>query len=334
MMKKFNKNVVLGMGLIMLLTSLSACSNSSSSSQKSSASESVTQLDKVANSTYKKAVKNLEDGDVKLAYQNLKKVKIKKTTPNKVRQLKINVTSLYKAKVALENNNVTPAQKKLNTLASVSKPAALQKQIQVVKKEYKVVKLANIYYHETINYYHAEKYSDAKGSLDSLQALSSKYQAVAMLQKKTNKYTTLLNSKLKAESSSNATSATSSSSTSSANNSSYTNARNSKLVSSQYSKQTGSNISSATNSQVSAVASQLSDAEVISKFLAATGITQQEGDEYFTQYEGNNEYSIEIRNTSSNNSDISVMKGMYKFNTDTKVAQKQDAITGEYQQIN
>lgn len=277
-------------------------------------------LKQQANQAYQAAVIKIKQGDCQAALAKLSEIKDTKQVPVKVTTLKQDLKQTVTAQNALTEGDLTKAQTALLQLDDLSSPQALKKQVKSLNKEYQTVQLAQTYYTEVTDYYQAAKYFAAGGSLQSLQALSSKYQAVKALQNKAKKYNTLINTAQKQANASDA--------------SDDTNARNSKIVQQEYAKQTGQDISSASSQQVSQVAQSLSNDQIIEQFITATAIPKEAGDQYYVQDLGNDEYQIEIRHTSSADSQLSNLKGMYKFNAQTKKAQKLNEITGQYVDIN
>ena len=328
-MRKFEKGLLtLGATLVVVL-GLGGCSNENNSG-KQNASETSTSQVADAKAAYAKAITQLDKGQVTKAYETLKPYQDSKV--EKVTELATNTKSLKAVKDDLNANKLKKAKIKLADLLEVTDPAALVKQVKATNKEYSVVNLANTYYAEIQKYYQAGKYNEAQGSSESLEDLDSNYKVAAELQKKAESYKQKVAAALAEEASSSSAATTVSSSTTST--SSYVNAKSSKLVSSEYSSKTGADITSAPSQAVSSVANQLADSSIISQFQAASGVTKQEGDQYFTQDQGDNNYLIEIRTTSTTNPDVSVLKGMYRFNTQTKVVQKMDSLTGSYKQVN
>ncbi|KRM96208.1 lipoprotein [Liquorilactobacillus aquaticus DSM 21051] len=336
--KNIKQKFFRGAGVAALAVLLVSCSADQSSKKAEQNSSSRTSL---ATEGYQKALVDLRNNAPQQAYSRLEKVVEKDSKNTKAKSLYRNLGYLLKAKKAVTENKLSKAGEYLAKLDRVNTPKSLVKQINAVKKEYQSANLARVYYAEIGNYYNAQKLSAAGGSLEALKSLPSRYQVVAAYQTKAQKYEGLI---AQAQSASG-TSATSSSSSESATNtvsssssaqssSGYTNARNSKIVSSEYEKKTGSSISSATNSQVSSVASDLTDTEVLTKFRAASGIPQEAGDQYYVQKIDSNNYQIEIRHTSPNNTAVSNLKGMYRFAVSTQVVQKMNEVSGEYVRVN
>lgn len=328
-MWKFGK-VLLTLGTTFLVViGLGGCSNESDSG-KQSASETSTSQVADAKAAYAKAITQLDKGQVTNAYEILKPYQDSKV--KKVMDLAANTKDLKVVRDDLNANKLKTAKNKLADLLEVTDPTALVKQVKATNKEYSVVNLANTYYAEIQKYYQAGKYNEAQGSLEALEDLNSNYKVVAELQNKAKSYKQKVAAALAEEASSSSAATVSSSTTSTT--SSYVNAKSSKLVSSEYSSKTGADITSAPSQAVSSIANQLADSSIISQFQAASGVTKQEGDQYFTQDQGDNNYLIEIRTTSNTNPGVSVLKGMYRFNTQTKVVQKMDSLTGSYKQVN
>ncbi|MDN2453900.1 tetratricopeptide repeat protein [Lactobacillus sp. UCMA15818] len=324
-MKTRLKKTFWGVSLTLLAIVAVGCSAGNSNNSSSSSSMTTKQV----KSHYTEALKYLDKGTPQQAYSELEKVIAKNAENKKIKVLYNNLGRLLSAKRAVTENKLAKAKKKLQQLAKVKEPDKLVKQIDVVQREYQAVKLAKIYYNETVAYYNAGKYSEAGGSYQTLMALSSKYQAVASYQEKAKSY------QQKIAAAQNQSTASQAESTSQATTTSgYTNARSSKIVSSTYASQTGSSISSATNSQVSSVVAGLSDSQILTKFRAVTGLPQEAGDQYYVMKLDDDTYQIEIRHTSPDNVDVSNLKGMYKYNYTTGKVQKADEITGEYTNIN
>ena len=172
--------------LFSVLFILSACSNSQTET-KNSESTSQTVQAKV-NERYQNALSYLESGENKQAYDELNKIKNIKQAPARVRELKADLASLLAAKKAVTAAKLTEAEKYLAQLEKVGSPTALVKQVNELEKEYQAVKLAKHYADEVEQYYQAGAYQAAGGSLQALDSLSSKYQAVAMLQEKEGGY--------------------------------------------------------------------------------------------------------------------------------------------------
>lgn len=183
-MKK-QRILTLGCLLFSVLFILSACSNRQTET-KTSESTSQTVQAKV-NERYQNALSYLESGENKQAYDELNKIKNIKQAPARVRELKADLASLLAAKKAVTAAKLTEAEKYLAQLEKVESPTALVKQVNELEKEYQAVKLAKHYADEVEQYYQAGAYQAAGGSLQALDSLSSKYQAVAMLQKKQKK---------------------------------------------------------------------------------------------------------------------------------------------------
>lgn len=343
-MKNKRKSIIAGAAVLLAAVSLGACSFGKSSQNDSSQTQQETvQSQKTVEHYYKKAIADLRVGANQQAYSELKKVHITSKTPDKVIALRRNTKRLVAAKKAITGNDLQTTKDYLNILDNVNRPQVLVTQIQAVQQEYQTVALANTYYDEVVKYYKAGKYSAAGGSLQALQSLSNKYEAVAALQSRAAKYGDLIAAKQSDGKQSSSSSAASSQSGTDAENSAsassassqtgYANARSSKILSSQYSKRTGSNISSATNSEISSVASQVTDYDILQQFRAATGIPQEAGDQYFVRKLDGSRYQIEIRHTSESNYNVSNLKGMYIYNSKDKTTQKMDAVTGEYSSL-
>ncbi|WP_311408226.1 hypothetical protein [Liquorilactobacillus uvarum] len=343
-MNNISQRFLRGTGIVILATVLAACSTDQSSKQTDKDSSSRASL--VANG-YQKALDALRNNAPQQAYSRLEKVVEKDPKNEKAEKLYQNLGYLLKAKKAVTEDKLTKTGEYLAKLDRVNTPKSLVKQINAVKKEYQSAKLARVYYAEVGDYYNAQKISAAGGSLEALKSLPSRYQAVAAYQSKAQKYEDLIaqaqsastgttpdSSSNSSSTSSSATSTTDSSTAGTQASSGYTNARSSKIVSSEYEKKTGSSISSATNSQVSSVANGLTDTEVLAKFRAAAGIPQEAGDQYYIQKIDSDNYQIEIRHTSPNNTAVSNLKGMYRFAVSTQVVQKMNEVSGEYVQVN
>lgn len=327
-MWKFEKFFLTLSVILLVAVGLGGCSNESSGTKQSTNETSTSQVT-VAKDAYNKALTQLNNGQVDKAYKTLKPYQDSQVA--NVKQLATNTKELKFIQDELAANELKKIKNKLADLLEVTTPSAFVKQVRATNKEYNVVNLANTYYAEIKKYYQAEKYNEAQGSLEALEDLDSSYKVVSELQKEAAGYKQKVATALASKTSSaSATTAVSSSATTS----SYVNAKSSKLVSSEYSSKTGANITSAPSQAVSSVASQLTNDGIIGQFQAASGVTKQAGDQYFIQNQGNNSYLIEIRTTSSTNPGVSVLKGMYQFNSQTKVVQKMDSLTGEYKQIN
>ena len=326
-MRKFKKSLLTIGATLLVVAGLGGCGNSNDNKQSASQSTSTSQV-KAAKVAYDKALTQLDNGQVNKAYETLKPYKDSKD--EQVSQLANNTGDLKVVKDNLNANKLKNAKAKLADLLEVTKPTEFVKQVKATNKEYNVVNLANTYYAEIQKYYQAQKYNEAQGSLESLEDLDSNYKVVAELQQKAKSYKQKVAAALAEDASKSSAATVSSSSTTST----YVNTKNSTLASSQYSSQTGADISSAPSQAVSSVANQLADEGIISQFQAASGVVKQTGDQYFTQDQGDNNYLIEIRTTSTTNPGVSVLKGMYRFNTQTKVVQKMDSLTGSYKQVN
>lgn len=326
-MRKFKKSLLTIGATLLVVAGLGGCGNSNDNKQSASQSTSTSQV-KAAKAAYDKALTQLDNGQVNKAYETLKPYKDSEV--EKVNQLANNTSDLKVVKDNLDANKLKNAKTKLADLLEVTTPTEFVKQVKATNKEYNVVNLANTYYAEIQKYYQAQKYNEAQGSLESLEDLDSNYKVVAELQQKAKSYKQKVAAALAEDASKSSAATVSSSSTTST----YVNTKNSTLASSQYSSQTGADISSAPSQAVSSVANQLADEGIISQFQAASGVVKQTGDQYFTQDQGDNNYLIEIRTTSATNPGVSVLKGMYRFNTQTKVVQKMDSLTGSYKQVN
>lgn len=81
------------------------------------------------NMAYQTAISNLETGDNKQAYSELKAVD-EKSLSVKAQKLRNNLKYLLAAKKALTGNNVEEAEKNLSNLDNVTSPDALVKQIK------------------------------------------------------------------------------------------------------------------------------------------------------------------------------------------------------------
>lgn len=342
-MRNIEQRILRGIGIIALVLVLGACSTQQESQNTGQGSSSRTSR---VDASYQKALDDLQNDAPQQAYGRLEKEADKGFKNNKAAILYRNLGYLLTAKKAVTENKLSKAGEYLAKLDNVNTPKGLVKQINAVKKEYQSVKLARVYYAEIGDYYNSQKISAAGGSLEALKSLPSRYQAVAAYQAKAQKYENLIT---QAQATSTDTAATSSSDTTQnssaaatsassaatqSTGSGYTNARNSKIVSSEYEKKTGSSISSATNSQVSSVAKSLTDAEVLDRFRAAAGIPQEAGDQYYVQKTDSDNYQIEIRHTSPNNTAVSNLKGMYRFTLSTQVVQKMNEVSGQYVRVN
>lgn len=308
---------------------LSACSNSQTAT-KTSESTSQTVQAKV-NERYQSALSYLESGENKQAYDELNKIKNIKQAPTHVRALKADLALLLAAKLS-------ETEKYLGQLEKVESPTALVKQVNELEKEYQAVKLAKHYAAEVEQYYQAGAYQAAGGSLQALDSLSSKYQAVAMLQEKEAGYKAKIASAQATASSEQSSTATSASEVTASSNvtpkAGYTNARSSKLLSSEYKKETGSEIASAPSEVVSSMSAKMSNQDVLSAFRKATAIPQEAGDQYYVQDLGNDHYQIEIRHTSPSDPQVSNLKGMYRFDLASGASQKLNEVSGQYEKLN
>ncbi len=313
---------------------LSACSNSQTAN-KTSESTSQTVQAKV-NERYQSALSYLESGENKQAYDELNKIKNIKQAPTHVRALKADLALLLAAKKAVTAAKLTETEKYLGQLEKVESPTALVKQVN--EKEYQAVKLAKHYAAEVEQYYQAGAYQAAGGSLQALDSLSSKYQAVAMLQEKEAGYKAKIASAQATVSSEQSSIATSASEVTASSNvtpkAGYTNARSSKLLSSEYKKETGSEIASAPSEVVSSMSAKMSNQDVLSAFRKATAIPQEAGDQYYVQDLGNDHYQIEIRHTSPSDPQVSNLKGMYRFDLASGASQKLNEVSGQYEKLN
>ncbi|KRM92941.1 hypothetical protein [Liquorilactobacillus cacaonum] len=322
-MKARVRKIFLGITLTLLTIMIVGCS-SENNGQSSDSSMSTQQV----KSHYADALEYLDKGASRQAYRELGEIIKSKSATKKIKDLYDNLGNLLTAKRAVTESNLSLANEKLQKLSEIKSPDKLVEQITAVQKEYQAVKLAKIYYDETLAYYNAGKYSEAGGSLQVLMALSNKYQAVASYQEKVKGY------QQKIATAQNQSQAAETSSANYKASSGYTNARSSKIVSSTYASQTGNSISSATNSQVSSVVAEVTNDQVLTKFRAVTGIPQEAGDQYYVTKIDDSTYQIEIRHTSPDNVNVSNLKGMYKYNYSTGKVQKADEITGEYVNIN
>lgn len=334
------------------LLSLGGCSNKSSSSATSK--EATTKkADQKIEEHYQNALSYLESGENKQAYEELGQIKQLKRAPKKVRTLYQELKYLLAAKKAVTTNDLETAQANLAKLAKITAPTALVTQIKALQKEYQTVKLADHYSDEVKNYYAAGNYPAAGGSLQALDSLPTRYQAVALLQEEVADYEAKI-ANAQASSQANvasqkqtdvqadtATAQTPSPTDQSASNASttvetsgYTNARNSKILGDEYKKETGSELTSAPNEVVSSMSVKMSNQEILSAFRNATTIPQEVGDQYYVQDLGAGLYQIEIRHTSSSQPQVSNLKGMYRFDVNTKVAEKLNEISGQYEKVN
>lgn len=326
-MWKFKKSLLTIGATVLVVAGLGGCSNSNDNNKQSASQSTSTSQVRAAKIAYEKSLTQLDNGRVNKAYETLKPYKNSKI--KKVSQLANDTGDLKIVKDNLSANKLKNAKTKLADLLEVTEPTEFVKQVKATNKEYSVINLANTYYAEIQKYYQAQKYNEAQGSLESLEDLDSSYKVVAELQQKAKSYKQKVAAALAEEASKSSAAMVSSSSTTST----YVNTKNSTLASSQYSSQTGADISSAPSQAVSSVANQLADEGIISQFQAASGVVKQTGDQYFTQDQGDNNYLIEIRTTSATNPGVSVLKGMYRFNIQTKVVQKMDSLTGSYKQV-
>lgn len=318
-MQVFNKKLWILIVTIILVGMLGGCG---SVTEKKTATElSVTKVSE-AKVAYKKALNLLSEGKTSQAYEVLKPYQ--NSDRQSVKQLVVNLKNLNEVKKELAANNLKVVKNKLADLLEVTKPKEFVKQVRLTNKEYNLISLANTYYQEIQRYYQAGKYNEAQGSLEALNGLESNCQVINELQTKAKNYKDKIAVALAKQNTNSTTSSTTSS---------YVNAKNSKLVESQYSNQTGAALTSASSQAVSSVASELTNNDIINQFQTASGISKQDGDQYFIQAQANKEYLIEIRTVSKTNPNVSVLKGMYRFNSQTKVVQKLDSLTGEYKQI-
>lgn len=334
------------------LLSLGGCSHSA---EKASTAKEATakKADQKIEEHYQNALSYLESGENKQAYEELGQIKQLKKAPRKVKNLYSELGYLLAAKKAVTTNDLEKAQTNLTKLEKITAPTALVTQIKALQKEYQTVKLADHYSDEVKNYYAAGNYVAAGGSLQALDSLSSRYQAVALLQEEVAGYETKIasaqaSSQVAVSSQKQATaevevdpktaSNRSEQSVTGANmtteTSGYTNARSSKILGAEYKKETGSELTSAPNEAVSSMSVKMSNQDVLSAFRSATTIPQEVGDQYYVQDLGAGLYQIEIRHTSSSQPQVSNLKGMYRFNVDTKVAEKLNEISGQYEKVN
>ncbi|WP_057895252.1 hypothetical protein [Liquorilactobacillus oeni] len=324
-------------GILVLMVLGLSVATAACSSNNYSVSNSATSRTSEAE-TYNRALKYLKKGAPQQAYHELEKNVKNGKADKKSKELYYNIETLLTAKKAVTENKLSTAAAKLRALEQVKTPQSLIKQVKEVKGEYQAVKLAKLYYNETVAYYKAGRYSEAGGSLEMLLTLPEKYQAVAAYQEKGKAYEEQIasaqNKNVQTTSASASVTSSAAATSSSAQTSGYTNARSSKIVSSEYQQKTGSSISSATNSQVSSVAQALSDSDILGKFRSVTGIPQEAGDQYYVKKLIDSTYQIEIRHTSPNNTAVSNLKGMYKYDYKTGIAEKMNEITGQYSRIN
>ena len=337
---------------ICLLT-LGGCSSHSNDSASTTKEATIKKADQKIEEHYQNALSYLESGENKQAYEELGQIKQLKKAPHKVRTLYKELGYLLSAKKAVTTNDLEKAQNNLAKLEKITAPTALVTQIKAVQKEYQTVKLADHYSDEVKNYYAAGNYTAAGGSLQALDSLSSRYQAVALLQEEVAEYETKIaaaqaSSQVAISSQEPATAETEGTSKTAAGQteqsmseasttvetSGYTNARNSKILGAEYKKETGSELTNAPNEVVSSMSAKMSNQDVLSAFRSATTIPQEVGDQYYVQDLGAGLYQIEIRHTSSSQPQISNLKGMYRFNVDTKVAEKLNEISGQYEKVN
>lgn len=315
---------------------LSACSNSQTANKTSESTSQTVQVK--VNERYQNALSYLESGENKQAYDELNKIKNIKQAPTHVRALKADLALLLAAKKAVTAAKLTETEKYLGQLEKVESPTALVKQVNELEKEYQAVKLAKHYAAEVEQYYQAGAYQAAGGSLQALDSLSSKYQAVAMLQEKEAGYKAKIASAQATASSEQRSTATSASEVTASSNvtpkAGYTNARSSKLLSSEYKKETGSEIASAPSEAVSSMSAKMSNQDVLSAFRKATAIPQEAGDQYYVQDLGNDHYQIEIRHTSPSDPQVSNLKGMYRFDLASGASQKLNEVSGQYEKLN
>ncbi|KRN89420.1 hypothetical protein [Ligilactobacillus ceti] len=270
---------------------------------------------------YEVAIDKISAGKLKAAQKELNEIEITDQTPTKVTTLKNNLAELIALKAAINNNDLPVIEPKLQQLAQVQTPKAFVKQYQLAKKDYQTVQLANTYYTEVVKYYQAGKYLAAGGSLQSLDSLNSKLAMVTKLQNDADQYSNRIAQKeYEAARLQN-------------KGAGDINAQNSQILKEQFAKQTGKNIAHASEEEVAQAVKALQNKRVLQAFTKATNVPIEKGDQCFVQSLGNHQYQIEIRHTSDTNQQISNLKGMYRFNTDTKVAQKLNILTGEYQKI-
>lgn len=86
--------------------------------------------------------------------------------------------------------------------------------------------------------------------------------------------------------------------------------------------------SQATSQSKQAPAQEVS---VLNRFLAASGISQENGDAYMVTKQSNGNYQVEVRHTGAKqDQNIANLKGLYQYNPQTNAVHKLDINTNEY----
>ena len=259
-----------------------------------------------AKAAYTKALVELKKDQTKKALATLNA----NASDAKTNGLKQNIKDLLATKQALDDQDLNKVKTNLDKLQQINEPQEVKKNVTNLTKQYQILSLAKTYYQEVKTYYIAKKYVAAGGSLQALMALNTKQKAVLNLQKKAQSYEKLIAQQQITPADKTAT-----------------------LIKNEYEKQTGQEITNASDEQVKKITQDLTNTQVITAFKQATVYPSETGDQYYVQKLSENQYQIEIRNTTQNEQVVN-LKGMYKFNTQTKKAQKLNEITGQYVDIN
>ncbi len=286
---------------VTMLFSLSACAKSSQSGTSSSSSVSSTSnrsnQQKVAK-LFKKAQRQIENGQNDEALTTLKRAQRLDSDNAKVNELLANVQNYLSAKAALNEGDTSTAQSNLSKMTSEqTKNNALTSQAKDLNTQASQLKQANTLYQSAYDAVSNGYYETAKAKLAQLNALPSTVKAIKSLQDQGKALTNQINAN-------------------------------------QNSSSTSQNASSnATNSSSSASTGRLSDDQndsIIQSFQSAAGITAQTGMSFGVSQIGTNEYQIEVRQSNSTNT-VGSLTGIYRYNSQTGSVSKLNTISGKYE---
>ena len=95
--------------------------------------------------------------------------------------------------------------------------------------------------------------------------------------------------------------------------------------------QTTSTVSQGSQATSRAKQAPAQEVSVLNRFLAASGISQENGDAYMVTKQSNGNYQVEVRHTGAKqDQNIANLKGLYQYNPQTNAVHKLDINTNEY----
>lgn len=85
-----------------------------------------------------------------------------------------------------------------------------------------------------------------------------------------------------------------------------------------------------TSTQTVAKPQATTDENVLNGFFKASGVQQQEQNQYIVTKQGNENYQIEVRNNNADNT-VSHLSGLYQYNPTSGSVQQMNILSGQYE---